>query len=83
MSERLQRALVLRSIIDTELSKPFPRIPEVKHALRMLGPLLHDLAGAIDRTEMATEVLRCQMDAVLTRKMTADLSADLLDCPHA
>lgn len=48
---KLERAVEIRAIIDTELSKPFPRIPEVKYALGLLGPLLVDLAREAEHTE--------------------------------
>lgn len=61
MSERTQRALELRSIIDTELSKPFPRIPEVKNAFRLLGPVLHDLSRAVDAHAEEAATLRLDL----------------------
>jgi hypothetical protein len=48
---RLDAARRLKVIIDTELSKPFPRIPEVKKALADLSVLLVSLALAADAIE--------------------------------
>lgn len=45
---KLERAKELRAIVDAEMSKPLPRITEVKRALGLLGPLLVDLAEIAD-----------------------------------
>lgn len=48
---KLERASEIRAIVDTEISKPLPRITEVKRALGLLGPLLQDLAASIESLE--------------------------------
>lgn len=48
---KLERAGEIRAIVDTELSKPLPRILEVKRALGLLGPLLQDMAESIESIE--------------------------------
>lgn len=47
----LERAKEVRAIVDAEMSKPLPKISEVKRALGLLGPLLQDIAASIESAE--------------------------------